>query len=110
MAYKKKVATNSGYHAEYWRLTEWSVNRVRQGGEALATFRVYRDKDSALASAMPASHQVAKLKLTGEDFATVFGPSRDETKTDQALLYEAADKIGVICDFGSDIFQTAQDA
>tara|TARA_R110000787_G_scaffold109653_1_gene218205 strand:- start:74 stop:430 length:357 start_codon:yes stop_codon:yes gene_type:complete len=100
MAYKNTVKTQSNYDAEYWRLTEWTINRIRQGGEASAVFRLYRDKASAYAGASPVTEQVAKLRLSHDHFQEVFGSGRDQSKTDQELIYIAAADYGVNSDFG----------
>lgn len=100
MAFQKQIRTNAGYDAQYWRLTEWHVNRLKQGGEVIATFRPYRDKAAADGGAHPASDQVAKLRLSDDSFTRYFGGNRDQAKTDQQIIYEAAAAEGVTSDFG----------
>jgi len=97
MAFTKQIITSSGYTAGYWQLSEWTFNKLR--AELRATFRVYRDAEAASAGMSPASEQVAKLRLSGEEYQAVFGPDRDFSKSDQQLIYETAKVAGVTSDF-----------
>lgn len=99
MAYNEQITTSSGYTADYWRLSEWTFNKLR--GEVKATFRVYKDAATAAAGNLPASEQVAKIHLAGDEYINIFGPTRDTNKSDQQLIYEAATDIGVNSDFGA---------
>jgi|TARA_R110000796_G_scaffold23697_9_gene67792 hypothetical protein len=99
MAYNKQITTSSGYSANYWRLSEWTFSKLRN--EVRATFRVYKDSASAADGKNPASEQVAKLQLSGDQYLQFFGEDRDFAKSDQELIYDAATELGVTSDFGS---------
>lgn len=99
MAYNKQITTSSGYSANYWRLSEWTFSKLRN--EVRATFRVYKDSESAASGKNPASEQVAKIELSGDEFLRFFGSDRDFAKSDQELIYDAATELGVRSDFGA---------
>ena len=82
MAYDKAITTTSGYSASYWALTEWTVNKIRR--EATGVFRVFKDEQTRVAGGVPATEQVAKIKLSGTDFDLYFGAGREAGKDDDA--------------------------
>jgi hypothetical protein len=100
MAFEQTVTTSSNYSASYWALMEWTFNRTRQ--EVQATFRVFKDQQSRDAGALPATEQVAKLRLQGEEYQRYFGDTRNRTEDDQTILYRAAEEQGINSDFGGD--------
>lgn len=100
MAFDQQITTASGYSASYWALTEWAVNKIRR--EATGVFRVFKDSETRLSGGVPATEQVAKIKLSGDDFDFYFGAGRVKGEDDQTVFYTAAKVKGVISDFGGD--------
>ena len=100
MAFDKQITTASGYSASYWVLTEWSVNTIRR--EASGVFRVFKDEQMRISGGLPATEQVAKVRLSGEVYELYFGPGRVKGIDDQTIFYTAAKEEGVISDFGGD--------
>lgn len=98
MAFERTITARNGIEAGYWKLVYWWVHLLK--GEAYAEFQVFKDRDHATRGGEPVTPQVAKLRLSGIEFEVYFGEGRDQTESDQAILYRAAGEAGVISDFG----------
>jgi hypothetical protein len=111
MALQKSI-TRRGVTAEYFFVTQLRYSKDTKTAAAALGLCVDANHRAEVKAgrSQPLEEIVAKVRLINDDFDRYLATGTvEDDKIVERIYLAAKDGVGVICDLGSDIFQTAQD-